>query len=116
MHVSVCVHMCMRVRVRVRVRAHIFDFAYSCHDDTDARHSCFTTEQLNDWAWRIPFLSGIVLGGSAIWIRRSLVESAQFEQLKVPPPPQEIRLKKNPQRNVSGATSCSSTQHQHHPI
>ena len=45
-------------------------------------HSAFTTEELNTWAWRIPFLCGILLGGSAIWIRRGLVESEEFEKAK----------------------------------
>jgi MFS family permease len=26
-------------------------------------HASFTSEQLADWAWRIPFLCGILLGG-----------------------------------------------------
>ena len=42
----------------------------------------FTDDQLRTWAWRIPFLSGIVLGVVAIWIRKQLHESEQFLEMK----------------------------------
>jgi MHS family alpha-ketoglutarate permease-like MFS transporter len=37
-----------------------------------------TPQQLTDWGWRIPFALGAVLSVSAIYLRRSLVETASF--------------------------------------
>lgn len=37
---------------------------------------------LNSYGWRIPFLLGGVLGIIGLWLRRSLVETEQFEQNK----------------------------------
>jgi MHS family alpha-ketoglutarate permease-like MFS transporter len=37
---------------------------------------------LNSYGWRIPFLLGGVLGMIGLWLRRSLVETEQFEQNK----------------------------------
>lgn len=37
---------------------------------------------LNAYGWRIPFLLGGVLGMIGLWLRRSLVETEQFEQNK----------------------------------
>lgn len=43
----------------------------------------FTThEQFMDWGWRIPFLLSIVLSLFAVWIRRSVPESDDFEKAK----------------------------------
>lgn len=38
----------------------------------------FSPGQLNDWAWRLPFLAGALLGGTAILIRRNLHTSERF--------------------------------------
>lgn len=45
-------------------------------------HASFSDEELSDWAWRIPFVSGIFLGVFAVWIRRRLPESEDFEDMK----------------------------------
>ena len=37
--------------------------------------SVFTTEQMNDWAWRIPFLVGLLVGPAGWWIRRHVDEA-----------------------------------------
>jgi MHS family proline/betaine transporter-like MFS transporter len=37
-------------------------------------------DTLSDWAWRLPFLGGGLIGATAILIRRSLHESERFEQ------------------------------------
>lgn len=39
----------------------------------------FEPSALQDWAWRLPFLGGAVLGTAAIWLRRNLHESRRFE-------------------------------------
>jgi MHS family proline/betaine transporter-like MFS transporter len=33
---------------------------------------------MNDWGWRVPFLSGVVIFAIGSWLRRSLVESPDF--------------------------------------
>jgi MHS family proline/betaine transporter-like MFS transporter len=38
----------------------------------------FDDQALTDWAWRLPFLAGALLGTTAIWIRRNLHESKHF--------------------------------------
>jgi MHS family proline/betaine transporter-like MFS transporter len=38
----------------------------------------FDTQTLTEWAWRLPFLGGALLGTAAIWIRRNLHESERF--------------------------------------
>ena len=38
----------------------------------------FDAQTLSDWAWRLPFLGGALLGTTAIWIRRSLHTSERF--------------------------------------
>ncbi|SFT22036.1 MFS transporter [Mucilaginibacter polytrichastri] len=42
-----------------------------------------TKEQLGDWGWRIPFGLGAVLAVSAIYLRRSLLETESFKNEKV---------------------------------
>lgn len=37
--------------------------------------SVFTTEQMNDWAWRIPFFVGLLVGPAGWWIRRHVDEA-----------------------------------------
>jgi MHS family proline/betaine transporter-like MFS transporter len=37
-----------------------------------------TTEQIQEWGWRVPFIMGAVLGPIAIWIRREVAESHEF--------------------------------------
>lgn len=38
----------------------------------------FGDQALANWAWRLPFLGGAVLGTTAVWIRRNLHESERF--------------------------------------
>jgi MHS family proline/betaine transporter-like MFS transporter len=40
--------------------------------------NAFDAAALADWAWRLPFLSGALLGTTAIWLRRNLHESERF--------------------------------------
>jgi MHS family proline/betaine transporter-like MFS transporter len=40
----------------------------------------FDPDTLSDWAWRLPFLGGALLGGTAILIRRNLHMSERFRQ------------------------------------
>ncbi|WP_433868767.1 MFS transporter [Saccharopolyspora sp. CA-218241] len=44
--------------------------------------SLFTAEQVTAWAWRLPFLLSVVIGLIGLWIRSSLSETEQFEELK----------------------------------
>ena len=37
-------------------------------------------ETIHAFAWRIPFLAGILLGGLGLWIRNGMTESAVFEE------------------------------------
>jgi MFS family permease len=32
-------------------------------------HSLFSEEDVLEWGWRIPFLSGVLIGAFAVWIR-----------------------------------------------
>lgn len=34
------------------------------------------------WAWRVPFLLGVLVAGVGLWVRRSLSETPSFEKLK----------------------------------
>ncbi|MEM7444822.1 MAG: MFS transporter [Pseudomonadota bacterium] len=40
--------------------------------------SSFTSEEMHDWAWRIPFLGAILLGLIGLWVRRHLHETDDF--------------------------------------
>ncbi|PHP68385.1 MFS transporter [Zhengella mangrovi] len=42
--------------------------------------SLFSAADLHDWAWRLPFLGGAILGTTAIWLRRNLHESKRFRE------------------------------------
>ncbi len=39
----------------------------------------FDAQTLQDWAWRLPFLGGGLLGATAIWIRSDLHNSSRFQ-------------------------------------
>lgn len=43
--------------------------------------SVLTTDQFNDWGWRIPFLISIVLVGVGAYVRSRLDETTQFAQV-----------------------------------
>jgi MHS family shikimate/dehydroshikimate transporter-like MFS transporter len=48
--------------------------------------STFTTdEQFLNWGWRLPFLFSIVLVLGALWVRKGMDESAEFEQQRQQP-------------------------------
>ena len=42
-------------------------------------NTAFTADQIDAWAWRIPFLLGIVLLPVGLWLRRGIGESPRFE-------------------------------------
>lgn len=44
-----------------------------------------TDEQFLSWGWRIPFLFSIVLVLGALWVRKGMDESAEFEQQRQQP-------------------------------
>jgi len=44
-----------------------------------------TDEQFLSWGWRIPFLFSIVLVLDALWVRKGMDESAEFEQQRQQP-------------------------------
>ncbi|WP_144837012.1 shikimate transporter [Leclercia adecarboxylata] len=44
-----------------------------------------TDEQFLSWGWRIPFLFSIVLVLAALWVRKEMDESAEFEQQRQQP-------------------------------
>ena len=39
-----------------------------------------TTEQMNDWGWRVPFLLGALIGPFGLWMRRKIDETPAFEE------------------------------------
>ncbi len=41
--------------------------------------SVFSAEALNEWAWRLPFVAGLLIGPVGVYIRRSLDETHAFE-------------------------------------
>ncbi|MFE4503771.1 MFS transporter [Rhodococcus sp. NPDC056743] len=44
--------------------------------------SVFSEEQVLEWAWRLPFLLSLLIGGIGIWIRSQMEDTPQFEELK----------------------------------
>ncbi|MBF0477213.1 MAG: MFS transporter [Deltaproteobacteria bacterium] len=40
-------------------------------------------QAMADWGWRLPFLSGIIIGLAGIWMRNELTETPIFEKMKV---------------------------------
>lgn len=48
-----------------------------------AAHYLLESEDLAAWGWRIPFLLGIVVGLFGVWLRAGLVETEEFERVKV---------------------------------
>lgn len=49
----------------------------------------FTAEQIDGWAWRIPFFVGCLVVPMIFVLRRTLTETAEFEARKVRPTPRE---------------------------
>ncbi|WP_143048837.1 MFS transporter [Rhodococcus jostii] len=43
--------------------------------------SIFTHEQILHWAWRVPFLLSLMMGVVGIWIRNSMEDTPQFQEL-----------------------------------
>ncbi|KZN12323.1 MFS transporter [Marinomonas sp. TW1] len=49
--------------------------------------TALTTDQLESWGWRVPFLFGLLIGPVGLYIRRHIEEASEFketEQAKVP--------------------------------
>ncbi len=46
-----------------------------------AMTSLFTKDEILHWAWRIPFLLSLLIGGVGIWIRNSMEETPQFDEM-----------------------------------
>ena len=46
-----------------------------------------TTEQMDGWGWRIPFLLGGILGPVGLWMRRTIDETPAYEKAKTTPVP-----------------------------
>jgi MFS transporter, MHS family, proline/betaine transporter len=44
-----------------------------------------TTEQMNDWGWRVPFLLGGILGPVGLWMRRTIDETPAYTKAKAAP-------------------------------
>jgi MHS family proline/betaine transporter-like MFS transporter len=42
--------------------------------------SQFSTDQLESWGWRIPFIFGLLIGPAGYHIRKNLEESPEFAQ------------------------------------
>jgi MHS family proline/betaine transporter-like MFS transporter len=51
--------------------------------------------QLQAWGWRLPFLSGLVIGVVGLWMRQGMDETPHFQRLK-----REGGLKRSPVREV----------------
>lgn len=47
-----------------------------------AVESVFSAEQITNWAWRVPFLIGFILGIYALLMRRTISESDSFTKLR----------------------------------
>ncbi len=45
-------------------------------------NTIFTTEQINSWAWRLPFLVSLPLAFIGIWIRSQMEDTPQFKELE----------------------------------
>ena len=41
--------------------------------------SCFTPEALSSWAWRLPFVLGLLIGPVGFWIRRNIAETEAYQ-------------------------------------
>lgn len=50
-------------------------------------NTAFTLEQLQTWAWRLPFLFGLCIGPIALYIRRNLTEGEEFTGSREKAPP-----------------------------
>lgn len=44
--------------------------------------AAFTEDQILDWAWRLPFLLSVILGGIGIWIRSRMEDTPKFHELE----------------------------------
>lgn len=42
--------------------------------------TAFTTQQINEWAWRIPFILGLAIAPVGLWMRRALDETPHFKE------------------------------------
>ena len=58
-------------------------------------HGLLGEATLNAWAWRIPFLLGMVIGLFGLWLRTGLTETPPFEQIR-----QAGKIHRNPVMDV----------------
>lgn len=49
--------------------------------------SLLTTQQIDDWGWRIPFVFGLIVGPIGLYIRRYISETPEFQSLAGASPP-----------------------------
>jgi MHS family proline/betaine transporter-like MFS transporter len=42
--------------------------------------TAFTTQQIGEWAWRIPFILGLAIAPVGLWMRRALDETPHFKE------------------------------------
>ncbi len=68
----------------------------------------FTPEARDAWAWRIPFLFGLLIGPVGFYIRRRMPETEAFEKLGRPPKVPLRRVLAEYPRELFIATSLSS--------
>lgn len=54
-------------------------------------HRIMSTEALNAWGWRIPFICGCLIGLFGLWMRRGMEETEAFKEIK-----ESGRIDKNP--------------------
>ena len=59
---------------------------------------------LHAWGWRMPFLAGFLVGGVALWMRRSLPETVEFERARA-----AGQLARSPVREVLGRCPAASS-------
>src|SRR4029079_3370539 len=44
--------------------------------------SALTSDQMNSWGWRIPFIFGLLIGPVAIYLRRRVDETEEFRSMQ----------------------------------
>src|SRR4029079_1739764 len=44
--------------------------------------STLTSDQMNTWGWRIPFIFGLLIGPVALYLRRRVDENEEFQSMQ----------------------------------